>query len=255
MPHLAPSRNTVLRSDRSDLVCRAAGGIAMKVIQRAAPLRQEVVRLIRQEILDGGLLPGKRLRENDLCERYGVSRTVVREALRQLESESLITLLPNRGPIVTVLTSDDIVALYEVRCALEGLAGELFARCATSEEACELVAHLEDMETTYLHGDLASRGESKERFYELLLGGGHNPVLASTLQGIHSRVAMFRHYAFVDDKRVALSMEELRRIVHCAAVERNAKRARKACEDHIRLAGQLAVIEYERRYTTSKVAI
>jgi DNA-binding GntR family transcriptional regulator len=227
----------------------------MKVIQPAAPLRQEVVRRVRQEILDGALPPGDRLRENDLCARYGVSRTVVREALRQLESESLITLLPNRGPIVTVLTSDDIAALYEVRATLEGLAGELFARCATDAEAAQLVEHLAEMDTTYLHGDLASRGESKERFYTLLLAGGHNPVLGSTLQGVHSRIAIFRHYAFVDDQRVALSMDELRRIVHWAAVERHPARARKACKDHIRRASRLAVLEYERRHSVSQLAI
>ncbi len=227
----------------------------MKVTQRAAPLRQEVVRLIRQQILDGELSPGERLLENDLCERFGVSRTVVREALRQLESECLITLLPNRGPIVTVLTSDDILALYEVRCALEGLAGELFARSATPAEADALVRHVRAMEKSYLRGDLATRGEAKEKFYDLLLSGGHNPVLASTLRGIHSRVAIFRHYAFVDEGRVAISMDELRRIVQCAAVERNPRKARKACEDHIRLASRLAVIEYERRYPATQVAM
>lgn len=227
----------------------------MKVIQRAAPLRQEVVRVLRQEILDGALVPGERLLENDLCARYGVSRTVVREALRQLESERLITLLPNRGPIVTVLSSQDIVALYEVRCVLEGLAGELFARCATDAECAALVRHVAKMETTYLHGDVASRGKAKERFYRLLLDGTHNDVLATTLGGIHSRVALFRHYAFVDEQRVAISMDEVRRIVACAAEERSPRKARKACEDHIRLASRLAVIEYERRYPANPLAI
>lgn len=227
----------------------------MKVAQRAAPLRQEVVRLIRQHILDGALAPGERLRESDLCERFGVSRTVVREALRQLESECLITVLPNRGPIVTVLSSDDILALYEVRCALEGLAGELFARCATPSEADALVRHVQEMDKTYLRGDLTSRGEAKETFYDLLLRGAHNPVLASTLRGIHSRVALFRHYAFVDEGRVAISMDEVRRIADCAAVQRNPRKARKACEDHIRLASRLAVVEYEQRYPSTPVAI
>jgi DNA-binding GntR family transcriptional regulator len=227
----------------------------VKVTQRAAPLRQETVRLIRQQILDGALAPGERLRENDLCENLGVSRTVVREALRQLESECLITMLPNRGPIVTVLTHEDISALYEVRCALEGLAGELFARCATPAEAEALGRHVRAMEKTYLRGDLASRGEAKDEFYDLLLRGGHNPVLASTLRGIHSRVAIFRHYSFVDEGRVAISMDEVRRIAQCAAVERSPRKARKACEDHIRLAGRLAVMEYERRYPSTQVAI
>jgi DNA-binding GntR family transcriptional regulator len=107
----------------------------MKVIQQAAPLRQEVVRLLREDILGQELLPGDRLTENALCDRYGVSRTVVREALRQLETENLITMRPNRGPIVAVLDEQEISAIYEVRRSLEGLAGELFAARASDSVA------------------------------------------------------------------------------------------------------------------------
>lgn len=213
----------------------------------AAPLRQQVVQQLRQDILDGTLTPGQRLRETLLCERYGVSRTVVREALRQLESESLITMLPNRGPIVTVLTERDIRALYEFRTALEGLAGELFARNASDQEAQELISLIGEMESSYVHGDLASRGAAKDQFYDVLLRGADNPVLDAALRGVHSRIGIFRHYAFVDEQRVAASMVELRRIVDAAARRRDPALAREYCEDHIRLAGQLAVAEYTSR--------
>lgn len=219
----------------------------------AAPLRLQVVQLLRQDILEATFAPGQRLRENDLCERYGVSRTVIREALRQLESENLITMLPNRGPIVTVLTVKDIESLYQVRGRLEGLAGELFAVRASDAAAASLVAHLADMETRYLHGTLEERGAAKDEFYDLLLRGADNDVLRSELQGIHTRIGIFRHYAFIDPQRVAISMEEVRRIVHAAAVLRDPALARQTCEDHIRRAGELAVMEYERRNTALAV--
>jgi DNA-binding GntR family transcriptional regulator len=218
-----------------------------RLYQQAAPLRQQVVKALRREILDDVVHPGERLLENTLCERYGVSRTVVREALRQLESEHLITLLPNKGPIVSILSSHDITALYEVRARLEGLAGELFAERATDEDVVALTSLMGDMEDTYLKGDLESRGRAKDEFYRILLKGGYNDVLAEDLRRLHTRIGIFRHYAFVDEERVVISMEELRRIVDAAARQRDPERARRACEDHIRLAGQLAIMEYTRR--------
>jgi DNA-binding GntR family transcriptional regulator len=214
------------------------------ITQSAAPLRQQVVERLRQEILDDVLHPGQRLLENTLCENYGVSRTVVREALRQLESEHLITMLPNRGPIVTVLTENNIRDLYEMRGTMEGLAGQLFAERASTEQVAALVAHIAEMETTYLRGTEASRGEAKDRFYTLLLDGAGNEVLTSSLRGIHSRIGIFRHFAFVDEERVRISMEELRKIVRAAAVDRDPARAKTACQEHILLAGELAIIEY-----------
>lgn len=221
--------------------------VSKHVLSLAAPLRQQVVQALRQEILDDVMHPGDRLLESALCDRYGVSRTVIREALRQLESERLVTVLPNRGPIVSVLTVHDITSLYEVRGRLEGLAGELFAVNATDDEAQALISLLAEMETSYLHGDLESRTSSKNEFYRILLAGGGNEVLAEDLSRVHTRIGIFRHYAFLDEERVKTSMDELRRIVDAAARQRDAASARFACEHHIRLAGELAIMEYLAR--------
>ncbi len=212
--------------------------------RHAAPLRAQVVRALREDILSGSFAPGERLFENVLCENYSVSRTVIREALRQLESESLITMLPGRGPIVTELQRHDIDSLYQVRRALEGLAGELFATLASDEQARQLADHLEVLERDYRHGTVDSRDESKNRFYDLLLAGAGNDVLTSSLWGIHSRIGIFRRLAFVDESRVNLSMQELGAIIRAAAVDRDPVKAREACEHHIRQAGELAVISY-----------
>lgn len=222
----------------------------MPIVERhAAPLRQQVLTTLREQIFEGRHAPGERLRENDLCESYGVSRTVIREVLRQLESESLVAVIPGRGPIVAVLTKRDIESLYEVRATLEGLAAALFASRATPAQAERLIAHLTDMEQTYLRGTLASREQSKSEFYTLLLEGADNDVLSAQLAGVHTRIGLFRRYAFLDDSRVAQSFEELHGIVQAAAVDRDPEAARAASIHHIELAGRLAIVEYERRVT------
>ncbi len=107
-----------------------------------------------------------------------------------------------------------------------------------------------EMEERLPDGDLPLREQLKERFYELLLTGAANPVLASTLAGIHARIGIFRNYAFQDDRRVMLSLQELRCITDAAARDRDPDAARRACEEHIRRAARLAVEEHLRRCRT-----
>jgi DNA-binding GntR family transcriptional regulator len=99
-----------------------SGELAIPVIQkRAAPLRRDVVDAMRKAIVEGRLAPGSRLIERELIDMIGVSRTVIREALRQLESESIVETIPNKGPIVRRLTRAEAVDLYAIRSVLEGL--------------------------------------------------------------------------------------------------------------------------------------
>lgn len=217
-----------------------------KIERTAAPLRQQVVRLIREDILNGALAPGERLVEGALCEAYGVSRTVVREALRQLESEHLIRMLPSKGPIVTVLSADEIRAIYVVRAALEGLMGRLFAQNAGPGDMEAVRALRARMDSDYRDGDVASREEFKADFYRVLLEGGGNEVLQEALRSVHARIAVFRRYAFVDEQRMQVSIAELTNILD-AAIARDPEATARACEHHIVHAGELAIMEYERR--------
>lgn len=219
-----------------------------KIIDRtAAPLRQQVVRLLREDILNGALMPGQRLVENALCDTYGVSRTVIREALRQLESEYLIKVMPNLGPVVTVLTEDEIKAIYVVRAAMEGLAGKLFALNATAAQCKDLVRLRSRLDKEYRKGDIDSREEIKADFYRQMTAGAGNEILTESLRSIHARIAVFRRYAFVDPVRIEPSIAELEAIIEAAAVKRDPDAAWAACEHHIILAGDLAVMEYSRR--------
>lgn len=213
----------------------------------AAPLRSQVLEVLRQDILAAEFEPGERLVEARLCARYEVSRTVVREVLRQLESEGLVTTVPNRGPVITELTAFDAKALFEVRGALEGLAGALFAERATAEQRERLGEVIRRFSRAYVEADLAERLVMKDEFYDVLIAGAVNPVIDSTLRGIHARVQMLRGLSVQAPGRAPETVRELAAIHDAAAVRGDAAAAREACETHVRNAAATALRELAAR--------
>jgi GntR family transcriptional regulator, trigonelline degradation regulator len=97
------------------------GAMNDMLVERPAALRDQVVGNLRDAIINGQFAPGARLVERQMCELLGVSRTLVREALRQLEAEGWVRILPYRGPVVASMTPEEVRDLYEVRSALEGI--------------------------------------------------------------------------------------------------------------------------------------
>ncbi|MGX1773819.1 GntR family transcriptional regulator [Nocardia brasiliensis] len=218
-------------------------------VQRvAAPLRAQVLDALRQDILAAEeFKPGDRLIEARLCARYEVSRTVVREVLRQLESEGLVTMLPNRGPVVTELTAFDAKALYEVRGALEGLAGALFAERATPQQRERMGQVVAEFSRAYEGADLARRLAMKDEFYDVLIAGAVNPIIDSTLRGIHARVQMLRGLTMQTPGRGPETVREITAIYEAAALRGDAAAAREACEVHVRNAAATALRELAAR--------
>src|ERR1700710_663202 len=109
----------------------------------AAPLREQVIAALRQAILDFQLQPGQRLVERELIEQLGVSRTTIREALRELTSEGLVTVVPPKGAGGATPTLDDAIDLYEVRAALESLVVQRFVERASDAQVDRLEAAVE----------------------------------------------------------------------------------------------------------------
>lgn len=110
----------------------------LRIAAAAAPLRQQVVSAVRDAVAEGRYLPGERLVERELCELMGVSRTCLREALRELENDGIVTSVPNRGVIVSTIGLRDAREIYEMRAMLEGLLAERFARMASSAQLTAL---------------------------------------------------------------------------------------------------------------------
>ena len=193
-----------------------------------------------------GLVPGQRLTETVLCETYGVSRTVVREALRQLESERLITVLPNLGPIVTFSRIPRSARSTPSARRSKGWPESSSLRPRARRTARALLKLKDRLDAEYRKGDMRAAKRSRLEFYTLLLKGAGNEVLTEQLHSIHARIAMFRRFAFVNGARIEPSIRELEAIIDAAAKKRDPAAAWAACEHHMVISADLAIMEYAR---------
>src|SRR5690606_480068 len=206
----------------------------------AAPLREQVVTLVRDAILGFRLEPGQRLVERELVEQLGVSRATVREVLRQLAAEGLVTDVPQRGAVVTALSPEDAADLYEMRASLEALAVQRFVRRAAPQQVAELRAAVEEIERTAGSTDPQEQLRAKDRFYEVLLGGSGSTPLQQTLAGLQARVRLLRATSLSQAGRPQEAAAELRAVVE--AIEAgDAERAAAACVQHIQNAARTAL--------------
>ncbi len=210
-----------------------------------APLRQEISELLREEIALGEFAPGDRLIERELCERYQVSRTIVRETLRLLEAEGLVAMVANRGPEVARATREDIVGLYEVRGALEGLAAKLFAERAGIEDRRELEQAVDRAEEAMELGDRRAVLAAKDAFYSILLRGSENETLSSVLRTLYVRTQMLRGISLSSAGRGPHTIRELRRVLAAIAAS-DSEEAGRACEEHVRAAAAVALQQLDR---------
>lgn len=202
----------------------------------AAPLRRQVLEELRQSIITGRLGSGARLVERELIEMMGVSRTVIREVLRQLETEGLIAIIPNKGPVVRALTLDEAKDLYAIRAVLEGLAARLFVANAGEAQVRKLEQALGATVTAYESGDPERIMRIKNRFYEFMFDGAASETLSSMIGSLHARIWRWRALGLGhprrSDKRSQESIAGLQALL-AALKERDAERAEKIARDEV----------------------
>ncbi|MBO1012327.1 GntR family transcriptional regulator [Achromobacter sp. SD115] len=185
----------------------------MRVVSEASPTRRLVAQNITDAIIQGRFLPGERLVERELCELLGVSRTSVREALRELESDGLIENIPNKGPIVARISCKQAQSIYEVRAVMEGLAARLFAERASQAQIEQLASAIEGIGQVYADFSPERFIQAKGLFYQTLLEGADNEVVAQALKSIHVRVNQLRVFSLKQPSRASASLSELRALI------------------------------------------
>lgn len=156
------------------------------------PLRDVVFRTLRDAILTGKLVPGERLMENQLAEKLGVSRTPVREALRMLELENLVELVPRKGAQVLDMSEKDIVNILEVRSVLEGLATSLACKKMTPEQLTELKGIEEKFEKAIEEKSLEDIAENDEEFHLLIFASSENDKLIQIFKNLQIQLYRYR---------------------------------------------------------------
>lgn len=156
------------------------------------PLRDVVFNTLRDAILTGKLVPGERLMENQLAEKLGVSRTPVREALRMLELENLVELVPRKGAQVLDMSEKDIINILEVRGVLEGLATGLACKKMGAEGLAELKSLEERFEKAISEKALEEIAEIDEQFHNVIFASTDNDKLIQIFNNLQIQLYRYR---------------------------------------------------------------
>jgi DNA-binding GntR family transcriptional regulator len=182
------------------------------------------------EAIDVGIYkPGSRLVESELAERFGVSRTPIREALQRLETQSLLTR-DGRSLVVASLDHNQMAELYVVRTELEGLAARLAAQHA-SEEEIDVLQQMVGADRTWTH-DASALSRSNKRFHKQLHLASHNRFLVQQLDLVHRSMALLATTSLAVEGRGPVALDEHQAIV-TAISERNGAAAYQAVRQHL----------------------
>lgn len=181
----------------------------------APTLRERTLDILRNAICNLDFAPGERLVERKLSELTGVSRTSIREALRHLESEGLIKTIPRKGPTVIDISVEEARQIYQVRGAIESLAGFLLAQQAGPEYLEQLRDCLDALKQATRERNLAASLEANEKFYEIIFKGSGNKVAEDFSRSLRLKIKILRAQVTGrwDKTSHAQSLERMERIV------------------------------------------
>lgn len=188
---------------------------------------------LRKDIVAGDIAAGAKLSETDLAQRYAVSRAVVREAINRLENCHLVERRPNVGARVVALSPERLVALYEVRESLEGMAARLAAQNMSDDEIRDLEALLDSHLQTVQSGETYYQEAGDVDFhYRIILGSKNDHLIAILTEGIYHLIRMYRVQLGMAGPRVTTAFDEHKNIVR-AISNRDAELAEILMRRHI----------------------
>lgn len=179
------------------------------------PLRDVVFKTLRQAILTGELKPGERLMEIHLANRLGVSRTPIREAIRMLELEGLVTMIPRKGAEVSRISKQDISDVLEVRGSLDALAVRLACERITPEEISKLESAADAFSAAISSGDLTAVAQADVDFHDIIVASSKNKRLMQMANNLAERVYRYRLEYIKDKSSHNNLIKEHREILDC----------------------------------------
>jgi DNA-binding GntR family transcriptional regulator len=206
-------------------------GTGHELIQRRS-LHNELVDRVRELITKGELASGQKIPEKDLCERFGVSRTPLREALKVLASEGIVTLTPHRGASVSALTVAEIEEVFPIIGALEALSGEIACSRITDAEVDAIRALHVKMVASWKAGQIQSYFRLNQSIHEAILDATRNETLKALYRSLSGRLFTARYTANMSEKRWARAVAEHEEIL-AALEERDATRLARVMRKHL----------------------
>lgn len=196
------------------------------------PLRDVVFNTLRQAILKGELKPGERLMEIQLAQKLGVSRTPVREAIRKLELEGLVLMIPRKGAEVAEITAQDLEDVLEVRSALEELAVRDACEHITEEQLCDLAKAAEEFQRCLGEPDIVASVHADMHFHEIIYGATNNRRLLQILNNLREQMYRYR-MEYLKDKRTHQTLLDEHEAIREALKNHDKEKAGEAIHIHI----------------------
>lgn len=195
-------------------------------------LHDELVDRLYEMIVDGSLAAGNKVPERDLCETFGVSRTPMREALKVLAAEGLVSLEPNRGAWVTQISLKELEEVFPVMGVLEALSGELACQRITDAEIDRIRGLHQEMAAHYKVRNRPEYFQANQQIHEAILDAARNKTLAQQYRMLAARMRRARYLANMSETRWEKSLEEHEEILH-ALEKRDAQALAQILKDHL----------------------
>lgn len=215
---------------------------AIRVERPSKTLRELALEKVRDAIFSGHFKPGDRLVERDLCTQLGVSRTIVREVLRHLESEGLVANpVNNKGPMVARLELDEARQIYEIRAALEGMASRLCADKADPSVVARLEEALAGIRQAYDVNDMAEVLARTTQFYETLFTSIDRHVAWGVVKLMMVRINHLRSMTIKTERRSVEGPAQMQKIVDAIRTG-DGPAAERAAAEHVQRAASIASV-------------
>jgi DNA-binding GntR family transcriptional regulator len=197
-----------------------------KVVEKHLTLREKILETIRDAIMSGSLKAGEKVAEPELAERFGISRTPIREAFRQLESEGYLTVIPRKGAVVTTFSQEDVEEFYAIKSILEGYAARRACEKLTDKEIDRLEAINGRLKQMAAEGDVGHFFKVHNDFHDLFIRAAANEKLVELINSLVSRFKRLRVASLSLPGRMEVSVQEHEKIID-AFRKRNGELAEK----------------------------
>jgi DNA-binding GntR family transcriptional regulator len=184
-----------------------------KPMEKHLTLREKILENIRDAIISGSLKAGSRVSEPELAERYGISRTPIREAFRQLESEGYLTVIPRRGAVVSTFSQKDVEEFYAIKSILEGYAARQACEKLSNKELDRLQAINDRLSELASHDDIKTFFKIHNDFHDLFIKAADNEKLRELITGVVNRFQRLRLMSLSLPGRMMISVQEHEKII------------------------------------------
>ena len=220
-------------------------------LQNHRPLREIVYEELKRQILVGEIAPGTRIMEFELAEDMGVSRTPVREAIRKLEKEGLVTIEPRRGAYASDISIKDMVDVLEVRQMLEGMAASMAAQKVTEEEKLDFVEANSAYKNAVKKGNIEEIIRYDELFHQLIVSYSGNKTLNQLLSQVQELALRFR-YIYYDDFSRYENMPVEHEEIEEAIISGDTQKAKVVAEEHVERLKKFVIDEGKNLFQNTK---